>query len=463
MVASPAPAAAQPAASESGAGPLLMIERISVEGNTKTSSHLIERVIGVEAGDVMRAGDPRLVSAEFNVLAMGFFREVAVRLEKGSQRDRVVLVIAVKERGTIILERLFFGTTQVTPWWAGLDVTERNFAGTGFAVGGGFVVAGEGDAEGADSQRAFQLRITDTSLLGTRVGWFAAAHYLDASEPFRVRGDPSDGAAENFAAFDYSRTGAQGGVNLAVSGLSTLTLGLRAERVEAVLPDAPTRELEDGTVRAVNLGLLPGGSRVVTGSIAFDRDTRNDPVLTGTGDRLQLRGELGASWLGGQYDYGTAFARYQRWWEVGSPSHVMSVHLTGGVVIADAPRFDQLHVGDLNRMVSPRAMGLVVSSTPSLDLLGTATEDVTYGEVGGLAEVQYSYRLFRDRFKLYGGDVFFGVGLWSLAQTRDLRVRDESIYRALPIDLLVDIGLRLDTEIGIFELSLANALGRVPL
>jgi hypothetical protein len=62
---------------------------------------------------------------------------------------------------------------------------------------------------------------------------------------------------------------------------------------------------------------------------------------------------------------------------------------------------------------------------------------------------------------VFGGDLFVGAGLWSLAERR--RLRDRPLADALSIDLLVDVGLRLDSEIGIFELSLANALGRMPL
>ena len=32
----------------------------------------------------------------------------------------------------------------------------------------------------------------------------------------------------------------------------------------------------------------------------------------------------------------------------------------------------------------------------------------------------------------------------------------------MPIDLTADLGLRLDTYIGIFTLSIANGLGRIP-
>jgi hypothetical protein len=121
-----------------------------------------------------------------------------------------------------------------------------------------------------------------------------------------------------------------------------------------------------------------------------------------------------------------------------------------------------MHASDMNRMLTPRALGMVVSTQTSRDFLGTNTEDVTYGEVGGSVGVEYSYQWFRRRRHVYGGDLFIGAGLWSLARRSELDTRDTSLYRALPIDLWFDAGLRLDTEIGIFELTIANALGRVP-
>jgi hypothetical protein len=51
--------------------------------------------------------------------------------------------------------------------------------------------------------------------------------------------------------------------------------------------------------------------------------------------------------------------------------------------------------------------------------------------------------------------------VWGLAETDDLRVRDTNLYNALPIDLFGDAGVRLDTDVGVFELTIANALGRL--
>jgi hypothetical protein len=56
--------------------------------------------------------------------------------------------------------------------------------------------------------------------------------------------------------------------------------------------------------------------------------------------------------------------------------------------------------------------------------------------------------------------VFVGAGVWGLAERSDLRVRYAALRASLPIDLYADAGLRIDTDIGVFELTIANALGR---
>jgi outer membrane protein assembly factor BamA len=457
------PAGAQPADASFGLpadpfGPLIVIEAIEVVGNTWTGEEHIRRALPVRAGQMLRAGDERLRAARFKVLALGYFREVDLRLRKGSKRGHVVLTVRVVERGTVVLNRIFFGNTLVTPWWGGLDLTERNFFGTGVGVGGAFVVAGEGDADGAGPQQAFQLRVEDPTVLGSAIGAHISGYFADASEPYRVAGFDDDGAAENFAAFDYRRIGGRGGVTFNLAPLSRLTGLARFESVHADLPLGPTRRLPEGPTVPVDLLLEDGDSRVVTLGLLFERDTRPDPILPFAGDHTLLLVEGGGTVLGSSYDFASVLARHGRWTSV-RPGHVLSLHVTAGAVMGDAPLFERLHVGDINRMVSPRALGLVVSTTPPFDLLGTGSDELAYGELAGLVEGQYAYRLFRGKKGVYGGDLFVGAGLWMLTTTRDTGINQPDF----PVDLLLDAGLRLDTEIGIFELSLANALGRVPL
>jgi outer membrane protein assembly factor BamA len=416
------------AASDNNFGPLITIESIVVTGNTATASEVIKGALPIAAGDQLRAGDAKLAAARYRVLALGFFRTVELTLAKGSQRGQVVLYVNVEERGTVVLNRLYFGNSNATPWWAGIDLGERNFLGTGVAVGGAFVVVGDGNAEGATPQQSALLRASDSAFFGSRFGWHASAYGVNASEPYRVQGEPDDARVLNFEAFDYERIGGRGGLSRRITSLSQGSVGARLEFVHASLPSNPVQTLPSGERRDIDLHLQDGSSR------------------------------FAHKFTGSSYDFVTLQGTYERWWPVLRDEHVISVHLGGGAVFGDVPLFERLHVGDINRMVAPRALGLVTSTTPSLDILNTSTDEITYGEVGGLAEVQYSYKLFRSKSFVYGGEVFVGVGLWTLATTGDLERRD-----SIPVDLLVDAGLRIDTEIGIFELSMANALGRLPL
>ena len=75
--------------------------------------------------------------------------------------------------------------------------------------------------------------------------------------------------------------------------------------------------------------------------------------------------------------------------------------------------------------------------------------------------VEYAIPIWRRRGFVYGGDAFLGVGLLGVASPGDFIPPGSSGVDALPIDLTGDLGIRLDTYIGIFTISIANALSRV--
>jgi outer membrane protein insertion porin family len=444
-------------------GPVIEVESVEIHGNRSTAERIIRRALSVVPGDVVRAGDARLRDARFKLLALGFFRDVTLSMRKGSERGKVVLVVDVVERGTIVLNRLWFGSSASSTAWFGADVGERNLFGTGLAVGGGLVYAGKGGIEGSRAQWAGELRISASALRGTRWGAFASLSALHGSEPYRIAGELDDDDDDNFATFDYRRLGGRVGASYDVTALMRVTAAFRAEVIDADLPVAPTRVDEDGTIVPVDLHLVPDRSRVMTLSVSLDRDTRPDPVLPHDGSRVRVGAELGASMLGGSYDFVTMLASYERWWPLREGRHAVGLKLAGGVIIGEAPRFDRIHLGDVNRMVTPRALGLVVSASGAPSFLGTRRNESPYGEVGGSAVVEYVAKLWRGGKHIYGGDLFIGAGLWTLADRDDYRVRAGAVRDALPLDLVIDAGLRVDTEIGIFELTMANALGRVPL
>jgi outer membrane protein assembly factor BamA len=443
-------------------GPLILIERIDITGNTATQAEIIRRALPLSPGDVLHSSDRRLREARFKVLALGFFRDVNLAIHKGSQRGQVVIEVHVVERGTLVLNRLWFGTTDLSPWWAGADVGERNVLGLGIAVGGGFIYAHHGELPGTRDQYAGELRASVSSVYSTPWGASITATAVHGSEPFRTGCDPGADPPPT-CAFAYRRLGMRLGASYDLSALTRMSFGLRFEAIDADTPSVPFHILADGTPAAVDLHLDPGASRVVTASLGFDRDTRPDPILPHAGNRVRVSAELGSTFLGGSYDYATIFSSYEQYWPIIGDHHALAIKLTGGIVVGDAPRFDRIHIADVDRMLTPRALGLVLSTAAPLAILGTRGDKPSYGDLGGSATAEYVFQLFRGSGKqaVYGGDVFVGVGVWGLAERSDLRARDGKLFGSLPIDVYADAGLRIDTDIGVFELTIANALGRL--
>ncbi len=456
--------AADPSLDRGGFGPRIMVEAVEVVGNVSTDVEIIRRALPISPGDTLAAGDPKLRNARFKVLALGYFRDVQLSLRRGSDRGNVILRVEVRERGTISLNRLWFGASSITRGWFGADISERNLFGTGITVGGGVLFADtEAALLGGRNQWATELRIGASNLRGSHWGVLTSIAQAQGAEAYRIAGDGSDSTLSEFQAFPYRRTEVRAAATYDLSSLTRLTLGGAGEFFDATLPVTPTRTLPDGRLAAIDLQLDNGWSRNVTLSVGFDRDTRTDAILPHAGSRIGALATLGSSLVGGDYNFASILGRYEHWWSV-SRRATIGLRANGGVIVGRAPRFDQIHVADLNRMTPPRAMGLSVSALPAVSLLPTRLEKPVYGDIGGSVAVEYAWSVFRSGSKrVYGGDLFIGAGLWGLADAEALRTRDSSFWRAMPVDIFLDAGMRIDTDIGAFEFTIANLLGRLPL
>ncbi|MBA3541175.1 MAG: BamA/TamA family outer membrane protein, partial [Deltaproteobacteria bacterium] len=328
-------------------GPLVFIESIDVRGNTATQTELILRALTVAPGDVLHSGDKRLRELRFKILALGFFLDVTVAMRKGSARGQVIVEIAVVERGTIVLNRLWFGSNALSPYWIGADVGERNLLGLGVAVGAGIIYADNGGIDGARPQWAGEVRAADSSLFGTRLGINGSVTLVRGSEAYRISGIDNDTEDRDFAAFQYRRFGGRGALTYDLNALTRISAGMRGEVIDATLPSAPTRELPDGQVTAIDLHLEPNHSRVATLGFTIDRDTRPDPTLPHSGGRVLASFELASSLYGSSYDFASVFGRFEHWWPLRQERHTIGVRLAGGVIVGNAPRFDRIHVSDV--------------------------------------------------------------------------------------------------------------------
>jgi outer membrane protein insertion porin family len=444
-------------------GPLIVVSAIEITGNRSTKAELIQRALLFSVGDSIAAGDARLATARFKILALGFFREVTLRLRRGQQRGTVVISIDVVERGTLALNRLWFGSSTITPWWLGADVSERNLFGTGMSLGGGLIYAQSDKVVSSQPQWGVDLRFGIPSIKGSRWGFATGISHLQGAEAYRVTGRGDDSAPVDFAAFTFRRSEVRTAAMYDLSPLTRLSVNFGWEHVDAQLPVSPRRRLADGRSVELDLKLAQGRSNDLGISFGIDRDTRPDPVLPHAGYRVSALAQIGVPRFG-DYQYAGLLARYEGWLPIGAGRHAFGVRAAGGVIIGKANRFDQIHVSDVNRMATPRAMGLLVSATPSLSIAGTRRDKAVYGNVGGTIGAEYTWRLFRSGSqRVYGGDLFVGAGLWGLLDADDAPAVASSSWRKLPVDMFFDAGIRIDTDVGAFEFTIANALGRLPL
>jgi outer membrane protein assembly factor BamA len=444
-------------------GPRYVVSKVEVRGNARTRPQVIENEMLLHAGDVITADDPRVEASRFRVLGLGFFEEVRLSLARGSTRGHVVLVVDVVERGTFILNDVFLGVSSATSW-AGLDMGENNFLGHGVSVSGAFVLSTRADAvPGSVFQQAYRLRLWDPSVHGSRVAFGGEVLYTRGGEFYRASGPASEDQPADFVAMPYRRVGGMLSGGFDAGRYAQVRVSHRAEVLDATLPDDRTRTLPNGELTPIEFNMRPGRSYLSVLGTAVEIDTRSDPVLPQSGFRLLLDAQIATRLWGSDYNYMRLSAGFDHYtalpWH-----HVVALRVNGGVVVGDAPFFETFYIGDLDRLLPPRALGLDFSVKPAPNLLGfDAIADRRYGTIAGRITGEYIVPLWRNHHFIYAGDLFAQMGVFTLTDFAALEARDTSIGGALPFDLTLDVGVRLDTYIGIFTLSIANAIGRLPL
>jgi outer membrane protein insertion porin family len=456
---------AQPAgelpAHDVGGGIRYLVEAVLIQGNRKTDPGLINRELGIAAGDVLTPDDARVRAAELRLLSLGYFLGVRLRLRRAQhQRGAVILIVEVEERGTTVLNALYLGTSEATLLWGGLDVSETNFLGRGITLGGGFVQSTTPTVPEAEAGHAFTLRAAGPP---RRDGLMPAGSliYSEGSEFFQAFGAEDEVDPTKWRALNTTRLGGSLSIGGQLSRTVRFTTEGRFESIQARLPSIRSRDLGGTRARPIDFYIHEGSSRLAALTAVLDFDTRSDPVLPSSGRRIAVSIEAALPVMGSRYSYakGTTFASF--YFPVFG-RHVLAVHAFAGAIMGEAPYFNRFFVGDLNFLLPPRALGLNFATLPSRNLLGTTIAGKRYESFAGRTVLEYSVPLWRKRGFVYRGDAFAAFGLFGLASLDDLRLRDSAAPGAVPVDLTADLGVKLDTHIGIFTLSLGNGLGRIP-
>jgi outer membrane protein insertion porin family len=446
------------------------LEAIEVRGNRRTRSRVVMRYVPFKPGDVIDVDDPEVELTRYRLLGTGFFRDVQFSLRKGSSRGRVVLVIEVEERNTVIVNDLWMGLSadadkrgnaRPLTAYAGVDIAETNLAGTGITLGAAVGLAQE--------QLALRVRFLDPAFLGGR--WMTSTTLLfnDAKDFFGNSDVKWDDPAQlsgvpDFAVVRYKRFGGSLGVGRDLSVSTQLWLNYRLESIDAQLPRAASHTRGIDT-EPILFDILGGRSILSTARGTLQHDTRDQPFLPTRGWFATVTGEVALEPFGSDYAYQKIDISASRWWELPWKKHVLRLSLFGGAISGDAPFFEQYYVGDFSDFLPGRLLGLNVDRRPAPNFLDTDIVEVRYGHYAAKIGGEYRIPLYRGQRSVYGIDFFGSAGIYAIAHRRDIThpARGYSRWQLIPADLTANLGFRMDTAAGGFAFAFSNILGFVPV
>jgi outer membrane protein insertion porin family len=154
-------------------GPRLYVERINVQGNTRTRDYVIRREFDLSEGDAFN----RVIidKAERRLRNLGYFKTVAVTTQPGSTPDKVVINVQVEDQSTGSFQvGGGYTTDQGGGFIASVSMTEKNFLGRGqylkASVGGGV------------DDRTVNLSFTEPYFLGRRMSLGFDVFYNQAKD-----------------------------------------------------------------------------------------------------------------------------------------------------------------------------------------------------------------------------------------------------------------------------------------
>ncbi len=457
-----APSVSESTLEEQPQGPKYGLERIEIQGNRKTKRQVIVRNIEIKAGEVFSANDQRLEKARYRILASGLFYDVEFSLKRGSRRGWAILVIKVKERNTIVVQDIVVGFSEIAKIYGSLDIAELSLLGTGKVISAAAVVSAK--------QWGYRLRYSDNHFLKSDFGLHVEGLYNHARDFFGhdkicfLDNCPDVGKPnyKDYAEMNYDRAGFRLGTGYTLLRDIFFSLDYRFEVVSADVPSFGSHLSFDMRQPIVYGHLLPGHSFLSSLVLGVLHDTRDSFTLASEGSRTAFEVELSSEVIGSSYDFSKFVLSHDTHFPLGK-GHSIKLGVFLGLIMGDAPFFNQFFVGDFSAFVPSRVLEMNFSHLQP-HLLETSIVEMRYEDMAVSLGVEYSLPFYRGQGFFYGINGFIGLGIFALASGDDLKTDPKGYqgYEVIPMDLTADIGIKVDTEIGMFVFSLANLFRLIP-
>lgn len=449
---------------------VLRIDAVVIRGDEQVSRRQIVSILereGLAAGtELSWPRDDRVERVRDRLRATGYFKQVTLSVEPHEDSDtRVDLVVQVVERSTVLISDVVLGSSRLTPFRGGIALAERNFLGRGVLLGGALAWGTQPRIAKSRRQQAYRVFAEAPRLRSASLGLLASGWFVSASEPYRVAGEANDPDPSLFRDVEYDRIGGLVGVSFPLTGRLEVAADYSFERVESFLPIDPVRIDADGEAIPLDLHLRGGVHRHTALDFSFTYDGRRELFLVGKGGRFVVDVRVSSPATGSQYEYIKLVAAgnygFRLPW-----GHWLTPSVAGGQISGSAPVFERFYSGDLSAWTPGREQGLRYSTRNPIDVFGTGIDGREYGNLFGRVDLEYAWPLFRrTRTRgVYGGDLYLSLGVFTLAGDASERTaRREASERVAPLGASADLGLRLDTAVGTFNVSVGNILRRTPL
>jgi outer membrane protein insertion porin family len=458
-----------------------VVERIEVAGNRRTKDGAVKRFVPLEPGDVLDVDDPAIEAIRWQLLGTGWFDEVRLRLERGSKRGLVVLIVEVQERNTIVIEQLIFGVSegvnnsrapdsQIVPY-GGFSVAETNLLGTGMSLSltGLF----------SQPQQGVRLRFTDPTAFGSKYLLSSSAFFTNAKQffgrdplvSFRCDLPPEEcPSVEDIrrAVVFYRRAGLTLGTGHDLGASTRYTLDWQGEWVNArAMPEAASTKF--GTeVRPIDFAIEQGRSWVslIRFGLDYDRATTRACPPRGCWPGSRGTGPPGSS-AATMTSCGCrcSFAPGIRLPDDNFVPHYLRMGVYGGVIFGEAPFFYKFHVSDLTDLIPSRVLEMELDSRQPPNLLDTSIAVMRAQDIAGRVDVEYGVHVWRGTGALPDGEPVRRRGHVRPGELRRREHRGPRLLRCIPVARGPHVrrGLRLDTTIGVFQFGFSTLLGFIAL
>lgn len=355
-------------------GSLVYINRIVIEGNTKTRDYVIRREINLDEGDLYSSS--KLKKSRNKVNRLGFFEEVNFipnrvdyLLPEKKDEDFMDLLVRVKERPTGYLT-FGLGYSSVDQFMGSIQISQNNLFGRGQRL--------SATAQASSKSQSYDISFFEPYLFGSR--------FSGGVSVFKIKREYTDYTKES------EGFGLRSGYRFNEDWNSSI--GYRYESATVLdVSDYASQIIKDQVGTTITSSIY--------GSVSYD--TRNDAFYPTEGATFTYSLELAGGALGGDNKYIKSSVDSAKYfllpWE-----HTISVHGQYGTVWAyggkKIPIYEKFFLGGMYSL-----RGFVTRSIGPKD---PVTGDVIGGTKMILGNIEYIFPMIKEAG--VRGVLFFDIG-----------------------------------------------------